>query len=59
MNQSKLDAVDWTKIPPPEDDGGAAHLVGLVVPRVRLPATDGGVVDVGDLVGLSVIFSIQ
>ena len=56
MNQSKLDVVDWTKIPPPEDDGGAAHLVGLVVPRVRLSATDGGVVDVGDLVGLSVIF---
>ena len=47
MNQSKLDAVDWTKIPPPEDDGGAGHLVDLVVPSVRLPATDGGVVDVG------------
>ena len=56
MNQSKLDAVDWTKIPPPEDDGAAVHLVGMAMPRVRLSATDGGVVDVGDLVGLSVIF---
>ena len=48
--------VDWKKIPPPEDDGGAAHLVGMVVPRVRLSATDDGAVDVGGLVGLSVIF---
>ncbi len=56
QNQSKLETVDWTKIVQPKDDGAASHLVGMVMPRMSLPSTSGGMVDVGCLTGLSVIF---
>lgn len=36
-------------LPVPEDDGAAAHLTGLAMPRLTLPASDG---DRVDLVGL-------
>jgi peroxiredoxin len=36
-------------LPAPVDDGACAHLPGLEVPSVRLPATAGGPVDVADL----------
>ncbi len=36
-------------LPVPVDDGGAAHLTGVVVPSVRLESTDRGEVDSGDL----------
>jgi peroxiredoxin len=32
-------------LPAPKDDGACAHLVGLELPSVSLPATTGGVVD--------------
>lgn len=34
-------------LPVPEDDGAASHLVGLPVPDVALPSTDGGPVRLG------------
>jgi peroxiredoxin len=37
-------------LPVPEDDGAAAHLAGLVLPSIVLPATTGGEVDLS-LVG--------
>src|SRR6202521_3930108 len=40
MNQKNLFEVDWSKIPPPIDDGAAAHLVGIMVPPISLVATD-------------------
>src|SRR5579872_1179542 len=40
MAQPNLLEVDWSKIPAPTDDGGAAHLVGMAVPPVSLRATD-------------------
>ena len=51
-----LTSVDWTTIPAPRDDGGAAHLTGLAVPSVGLPATSGGTVDLSTLSGLAVVY---
>jgi peroxiredoxin len=56
MNQSKLEVVDWTRIPQPEDDGATSHLAGMSMPRINLLSTSGGEVDVGNLKGLSIIF---
>ena len=51
-----LTSVDWTTIPAPRDDGGAAHLTGLAMPRLDLPSTAGGSVDPGGLAGLAVVY---
>ena len=46
MNQKNLLEVDWSTIPPPTDDGAAAHLAGMAIPPVSLVATrlTGGIV---------------
>ena len=54
--QPNLTDVDWSTIPAPEDDGAAAHLAGLKLPSVMLPATDGSSVDLGGLAGRTVLF---
>jgi peroxiredoxin (alkyl hydroperoxide reductase subunit C) len=56
MNQPNLNEVDWTSIPAPEDDGGAAHLVGKTLPSLPLPATGGDSVDLSALTGRTVVF---
>jgi peroxiredoxin (alkyl hydroperoxide reductase subunit C) len=56
MNQKNLLEVDWSKIPAPSDDGGAAHLVGMVIPAVSLRATDDTMVTLSALEGLIVLF---
>ena len=56
-NQPNLLAVDWSQIPAPEDDGGARHLPGLVVPDVALTATDGTHVSLARLPGRVVVFA--
>jgi peroxiredoxin len=48
--------VDWSALPEPEDDGAAAHLVGMRLPAVRLTGTDGHEVDLSCLPGLSVLY---
>jgi peroxiredoxin len=48
--------VDWSKLPMPEDDGGARHLPGLVVPDIPLDATSGGQVSPGALAGCTVLY---
>ncbi|RJF78658.1 peroxiredoxin [Rhodopseudomonas palustris] len=55
-NQDSLNEVDWSTIPAPIDDGGAAHLVGTTIPPVALPATYGGVATLGALTGRTVVF---
>ena len=52
-----VDAPDWTRIPPPDDDDGADHLAGLAVPSVPLPATDGTTVDLSRLPGRTVVYA--
>jgi peroxiredoxin len=54
---STVDAPDWSTIPAPQDDGGAAHLTGLRLPSAPLAATDGGTVDLSALAGRTVVFA--
>jgi peroxiredoxin len=49
--------VDWSKIPIPEDDGGARHLTGSRVPSLPLTATDGSAVDLAKLRGRVVVYA--
>jgi peroxiredoxin (alkyl hydroperoxide reductase subunit C) len=56
-NQPNLMAVDWSKIPAPEDDGGARHLAGMTVPDVALAATDGTQVSLAGVPGRVVVFA--
>ena len=57
MNQKNLLEVDWSKIPAPTDDGGAAHLKGARIPSVNLLATDDTSVDLSQLAGRTVVFA--
>ena len=57
MNQSSLTDVDWSRIPAPADDGGAAHLTGMTIPSVRLRATDDTSVALSALEGRTVVFA--
>ena len=56
-SQPGLHEVDWSRIPVPEDDGGARHLTGLAVPNVALAATDGTQVSLAKLPGRVVVFA--
>jgi peroxiredoxin len=55
MKQTNLLEVDWTRIPAPEDDGAAAHLVGMMIPPVRLRATSDTAVVLSELDGRTVV----
>ncbi|MHC2438431.1 peroxiredoxin [Bradyrhizobium sp. USDA 4451] len=57
MTQSSLTDVDWSKIPPPTDDGGAAHLAGMTIPPVTLRATNDMSVTLSALEGRTVVFA--
>src|SRR6059058_4759144 len=57
MNQKNLLEVDWSQIPAPADDGGAAHLAGMTLPPVNLRATDDTVVTLSSLEGRTVVFA--
>ena len=57
MAQPNLLEVDWSKIPAPVDDGGAAHLVGQTIPPVSLLATDDTRVTLSALKGRIVVFA--
>src|SRR3954468_16062339 len=57
MTQRNLLEVDWTRIPAPTDDGGAAHLKGLTLPPVSLLATDDTSVTLSALTGRTVVFA--
>jgi peroxiredoxin len=48
---------DWSTLPVPEDDGAARHLPGMHLPSIPLPATDGSLVDLATLRGLTVLFA--
>jgi peroxiredoxin len=55
--QGHIAAPDWSKIPAPEDDGGARHLPGSRLPSIPLPATDGSTVDLSALPGRAVVYA--
>jgi len=54
---SSIEAPDWSAIPKPTDDGAASHLVGMLVPSLPLPATDGTTVDLSSLPGRVVVYA--
>lgn len=43
-------------LPVPEDDGAANHLLGLNLPQLKLPSTDGSSVNLSQLESYSVIY---
>jgi peroxiredoxin len=43
-------------IPAPQDDGAAAHLTGMKLPDIALPATSGSAVNLSTLNGRSVLY---
>ncbi|WGS23662.1 MULTISPECIES: peroxiredoxin [unclassified Bradyrhizobium] len=57
MSQNSLTEVDWSKIPAPSDDGGAAHLTGMTIPSVTLRATNDTSVALSALEGRTVVFA--
>ncbi|WGD56173.1 peroxiredoxin [Bradyrhizobium sp. CB1650] len=57
MNQRNLTEVDWSRIPAPIDDGGAAHLEGRALPPISLLATDDTSVTLATLRGRTVVFA--
>src|SRR5882757_2158525 len=57
MNQKNLLEVDWSQIPAPADDGGAAHLTGTTLPAISLLATDDNSVTLSALSGRTVVFA--
>jgi len=44
-------------LPVPEDDGAAAHLTGMRIPHVALPATNGKLIDLAGVPGTVVVFA--
>ena len=51
---------DFTQLPAnlpiPQDDGAAAHLIGMRIPSIALTSTSGGDVNPGELSGTSLIY---
>lgn len=54
---TSVDAPNWSTIPAPVDDGAAAHLSGMRMPSIALPATDGTLVDLSSLPGLVIVYA--
>src|SRR6185312_8372901 len=57
MAQPNLLDVDWSRIPAPTDDGGAAHLAGMMIPPVSLRATNDTMVALSELKRRTVVFA--
>ncbi len=57
ITSADLTGIDWSRLPPPMDDGVARHLTGMAVPDVVLPATDGSQGSLAGLLGLSVVYA--
>src|SRR6202165_2003162 len=55
--KSSVEAPDWSAIPKPTDDGAASHLVGMRMPSIPLPATDGTTVDLSSLPSRVVVYA--
>lgn len=57
MSNISVDAPDWSGIPAPQDDGATQHLLGMSLPPVALPATDGSMVNLAGLPGRAVVYA--
>jgi peroxiredoxin len=58
---SPMASQSWMTLPPnlpvPTDDGAAAHLAGMKLPSLALPATTSGIVDLSAQPGRAVVFA--
>lgn len=54
---SIVDALDWSSIPAPEDDGATRHLLHSKIASIALHATDGRNVDLSKLSGRTVVYA--
>lgn len=54
---TSLEHIDWATLPAPVDEGAADHLVGLRLPSIELTSTDGRLLDLSALCGLTVIYA--
>mgnify|MGYP001335445217 CR=1 FL=1 len=57
LSEKDLFTVDWSRIPAPQNDGGADHLEGTRLPAIALAATDGRTTDLAALPGRSVVYT--
>lgn len=48
--------IDWSKLPPPQDDGACTHLVGQKLPHVTLVSTRGKQLDLSTISGRVVLY---
>ena len=55
--KSSVETPDWSAIPKPTDDGAASHLVGMRIPSIPLPETEGPNVDLSTLPGRVVVYA--
>jgi peroxiredoxin len=51
-----IETPDWSRIPPPVDDGATRHLKGVSLPSVFLEATNGERVDLSSCDGRTVLY---
>ena len=56
MNQKDFLNVDWSKIPEPKLDFNLEHLNQFIIPDLKLNSTDGTIVSLSNLKGISVIY---
>jgi len=56
MNQKDFLNVDWSKIPEPKLDFNLEHLNQLIIPDLKLNSTDGTIVSLYNLKGITVIY---
>ena len=57
MSTTNFLDIDWSRLPPPMDDGAAKHLPGSAVPDIPLSATDGSFVSLARLANRTVVFA--
>jgi peroxiredoxin len=56
MNQKDFLNVDWSKIPEPKLDFNLEHLNQFIIPDLKLNSTDGTIVNLYNLKGITVIY---
>ena len=56
-SEKQLLEIDWSILPTPEDDGGAAHLTDQKLPPIQLMGTHKESVDLSSFSGISVVFA--
>ena len=56
MNQKDFLNVDWSKIPEPKLDFNLEHLNQFTIPDLKLNSTDGTIVSLSNLKGITVIY---